>query len=81
MSYAKSQGETSIRRPNQFVHRGSYRTLAVIDLENWCGDPCKLIDKQVVLANLSNIIAFYRNFMDYINRVSFEAAEIRIKEH
>ncbi|WDF68703.1 hypothetical protein PQ465_20705 [Sphingobacterium oryzagri] len=81
MSYAKSQGETSIRRPNQLVHRGSYRTLAVIDLENWCGDPCKLIDKQVVLANLSNIIAFYRNFMDYINRVSFEAAEIRIKEH
>jgi hypothetical protein len=81
ITFAKKQGETFIKRPNQFVHRGNYRTLAVIDLPNWCGDPEQIVDKQEVLKRLSDIITFYQQFMKELNKVSFETAGIKIMNY
>lgn len=76
MVVAAEQGMSFIKRPASYVRRGNYRTLAVIDLPDWCGDPEQLLDKQEVISRLHDIISFYRSFMERINKVSFDAANI-----
>lgn len=78
MRYAKANGNEIIKRPAQFVHRGNYRTLAQINLEDWCGDPQIVADRRQILSKLSIIISFYEQFMDELNKVSFDKAEIKI---
>jgi len=78
LAFAKKQGNSMIKRPNPFVHRGNYRTLAVISLEDWCGNPDQLADKEQILNNLKNIISFYNRFMTELNKISFESAGINL---
>lgn len=81
MAFAQKQDVNIIKRPAQFVHRGNYRTLAVINLIDWCGDPEKLADKQQILNKLRGILSFYRDFMNELNTVGLVEAGIDIQEY
>lgn len=80
MEFAEKHGEGTIRRPTQFVHRGNYRTLAVIDLPDWCGSPEELANKDKIVESLKDIIYFYKKFMVQLNTVSFGVAEVEVRK-
>lgn len=70
MAFADKKGMTIVRRPNPFVHRGSYRTFAVVNFEHWCGPVDTLLDKKQVILQLSRIILFYHQYMGHLVKSS-----------
>lgn len=60
--------------------RGNYRTFAMIEQQDWCGDPHKLLDRGHVIDHLLNVLAFYRQFMIYLNASSFEMVGIKMEK-
>lgn len=80
MQYASGQGMEKVRRPYPFVHRGNYRTFAVIGFEDWCGPTTELLDKDAVLSNLANIISFYHRFMKHLRTLDFSPKPSQIVE-
>lgn len=68
MDFAANEGVSMVKRPHPLVHRGNYRTFAVIDFEDWCGQSEALLDKEKVLAKLQEIIAFYHRYMDNLTK-------------
>lgn len=79
LDFAKEQDVKIIEKPYPYAQKGKYRTLAVIPLSNWYGSPEQMLDKEKVIENLSAIQSFYHRFMDKINKVSFETANIEIQ--
>ncbi|GAB2785191.1 hypothetical protein HNQ93_002547 [Hymenobacter luteus] len=43
----------AIRRPNRYVHKGTWRTVAIVDRQNWLGKDGELVDVQQVINNLN----------------------------
>jgi hypothetical protein len=78
MAYAKRHGNLTIKRPSRFVRRGNYRTLAIINLKDWCSNPEQLLDKKEILNSINDIISFYRHFMIELNTMSFDSAGIAV---
>lgn len=81
INFAQASGLGMIKHPSSFVHRGNYRTLAVINLEDWCGNPEYLVDKYKIIVWLRGIISFYKDFMNELNKISFESKGIKILEY
>jgi hypothetical protein len=79
MKFAATRDEKdSVQRPTSMVHRGNYRTFAVIQLPNWYGSEDAIVDKQHVLVRLEKIISFYHEFLAELNKVSFETTGIKM---
>lgn len=78
IQFASQQGYTPLRKPAAFVHRGNYRTIAVITPEDWLGDVQAILQTDHVLNNLKVILNFYHDFIDYLGQISYESVGIKI---
>lgn len=78
MEYATRRGDSLLKRPAYFVHRGNYRTLAVVDTHQWLGDVHAPLQAENVLKNIEGILSFYNEFIDHLSEISFESAGIQV---
>jgi len=53
---AHAAGFTQMRKPNRYVHRGRYRTVAVLDREHWLDKEGNIVDLPAVIERLNTII-------------------------
>lgn len=63
---AEENGLTVIKKPYPYVHRGNYRTIAVVAQQDWLGNDDGMIDKTEVVGKL-------KYFIEFLNAVTAKA--------
>lgn len=79
LKYAADNGFSQIKRPGRLVHKGDYRTIAIINGNDWLGAADALVDKEKVMTNVHALLVFYYQFVKHLNATSFEDAGIKIE--
>ncbi len=79
LKYAADNGFNQICRPGRHMHKGDYRTFAVISRKDWLGQPDALINKEEVMEKIKALLEFYYRFIHHLNQTSLEAAGIRVE--
>lgn len=80
LRFAEETGVKEIQRPYPFVHRGAYRTIAIVEQDYWLGQGDTLVDKTAVINNLQRHIDFYKAFMAHLNAMSYTDANLEVVE-
>lgn len=68
--YASSVGMKDIERPYPYVHRGNYRTFAVISVDTWRGDANQPLQAENVIVKLNGYKKFYLAFIEFTKKVN-----------
>jgi hypothetical protein len=70
LSFAKQQNRMDIEKPYPYVHRGNYRTIALIKRENWLGASDTQVTPESVIIFLKELISFYHSLLENLNQFS-----------
>lgn len=69
LAEARKLGLSMIKKPYPYVHRGDYRTVAVVEQQGWLGENNSLIDKVDVVKKLRTFCSFLRAITKEANQV------------
>jgi len=78
LEYASDRSELRIKRPYPYVHRGAYRTFAVVYQDDWLKTNDNIIDKEKTLDSLNSLIDVFSGFIDAIDKISYEDAGVSV---
>lgn len=70
LAFAAKKEMNIIERPYPYVHRGNYRTFAVIAEDNWRGESMEILDRETVIEKLKHYNSFYHEFIAHLKALN-----------